>query len=128
MGLLKWILGCSQKNGKRGTVDYNAHKMRKKYPLTQGGYFGKKGENRRVIYSENQYKESKRFYSKVSKGGRQKTNPNGRIKQKIMKDDGVVTYREKTSTKDSPAVDFGKMKGQVKNQRIHFIKKENDDD
>ena len=43
---------------------------------------------------------------------------------KIMNDSGVVTYREKTTTPNSPAVDFGNMKGKVKNQRVHFLKKE----
>ena len=105
-------------------MDYNAHKNKKKYPTTKGGYFGVAGDNRRVIYSQNQYKESKQFYSKMSKGGTEEPLQNGHGKKKIMKDGGVVAYREKTSTKDSPAVDFGKMKGRVKNQRIHFIKKE----
>ena len=98
-------------------------KCEKKYPTTSGGYFGTKGDNKRVIYSSNQYKESKEFYSKVSKGGVEAPLPNGRGKQKVMKDGGKVVYREKTSTNDSPAVDLGKMKGRVKNQRIHFIKK-----
>lgn len=124
MGLIKWLLGSTQQKGKKGTVDYNAHKNRKKYPTTKGGYFGVKGENRRVIYSQNHYEESKEFYSKMSKGGIEGPLPNGHGKKKIMRDGGVVTYREETSTKGSPAVDFGKMKGKVKNQRIHFIKKE----
>ena len=109
---------------KKGTVDYNAQKMQKKYPTTKGGYFGVKGDNQRIIYAKNQYKESKQFYSKMSKGGAQEPLPNGHGEKKIMKDGGVVAYREKTSTPNSPAVDFGKMKGRVKNQRVHFIKKE----
>ena len=124
MGLIKILLGLCKEKGRRGTVDYNAHKIRRKYPTTKSGYFGIKGENKRVIYSKNQYKESKQFYSKMSKGGVQEPLPNGHGEKKIMKDGGVVTYREETSTQGSPAVDFGKMQGQVKNQRIHFIKKE----
>ena len=124
MGLIKRLLGCDQSKRKRGTVDYNAHKNRKTYPLNEQGYFGKKGDNRCVICSGNQYKESKRFYSKMSNGGIEEPLPNGHGKKKIMKDGGVVTYRKETSTPDSPAVDFGKMKGKVKKQRIHFIKKE----
>lgn len=124
MSLLKWLLSFSQEKGGKGTVDYNAHKNRKKYPTTKGGYFGVAGDNKRVIYSKDQYKESKQFYSKMGKGGVEKPLQNMHGVQKIMKDGGVVSYREKTSTPNSPAVDFGKMKGQVKNQRIHFIKKE----
>ena len=113
-----------KKRTEKGTVDYNAHKNRKKYPTTKGGYFGETGDNKRVIYSKNQFEEAKRFYSKMGKGGEEEPLPNAHGVKKIMKDGGVVSYREKTSTKDSPAVDFGKMKGRVKNQRIHFIKKE----
>ncbi len=113
---------------RKGTVDCNAHKNRKKYPTTKGGYFGVTGDNRRVIYSKNQYKESEQFYSKMGKGGVEEPLPNGHGKKKIMKDGGVVAYREETSTKGSPAVDFGKMKGRVKNQRVHFIKKEKNND
>jgi hypothetical protein len=104
----------------KGTVDYNAHKNKKRYPTTKGGYFGEKGNNRRVIYSENQYKESKRFYSKIGKGGVETPLPNKHGVQKTMKDGGKVVYREKTSTKESPAVDLGQMQGKIKNQRIHF--------
>ena len=124
MGLLKWILEFFSTNGKKGTVDYNARKMRKKYPMTKGGYFGVAGENKRVIYSNNQYADSKKFYNRMGKGGTEKPLSNAHGIKRIMKDGGVVSYREKTSTKDSPAVDFGKMKGKVKNQRVHFIKKE----
>ena len=124
MGLIKWLFGCTKKKREKGTVDYNAHKMRRKYPTTKGGYFGVAGDNKRVIYSNNQYKEAKQFYSKAGRGGKEKLLPNAHGVKKIMKDGGVVSYRQKTSTPDSPAVDFGKMKGKVKNQRIHFIKKE----
>ena len=48
---------------------------------------------------------------------------NGKGTKTIMRDGGVVTYRENTKTKNSPAVDFGKMTGKVKNQRVHFIEK-----
>ena len=108
----------------KDTVDYNANKNRKRYPTTKSGYFGEQGENKRIIYSKNQVKESKRFYCKIGKGGEEKLLTNGHGKQKIMKDGGIVTYRKETSTPNSPAVDLGKMKGKVKNQRIHFIKKE----
>lgn len=107
----------------RGTVDYNAKKMERKYPTTKNGYFGVKGNNKRVIYSENQYKESKSFYLKIGKGGVEVPLPNKHGVQKTMKDGGRVVYREKTSTKDSPAIDLGQMKGKIQNQRIHFEKR-----
>ena len=124
MRLIKMLFGVTTQKRKKGTVDYNAYKNRKIYPTTKGGYFGVQGKNRRVIYSEDQVIESKQFYSKLGSGGEEKPLPNGHGTKMIMKDGGVVTYREETSTQGSPAVDFGKMQGQVKNQRIHFIKKE----
>lgn len=40
-----------------------------------------------------------------------------------MKDGGKVIFRKKTSTPNSPAVSLGNMKGEVKNQKIHFVKR-----
>ncbi len=112
-----------KKTPQRGTVDYNAYKMRKKYPLSKNGYFGERGQGRsRVVYSDEHEKEAKHFYEKMGKYGKRKPLPNGHGEQKIMKDGGLVIYRKKTSTPNSPAVNFGKMKGKVKNQKIHFVK------
>jgi hypothetical protein len=41
-----------------------------------------------------------------------------------MKDGGRVIYREKTSMPNSPAVNLSEMKGEVKNQKIHFEREE----
>lgn len=128
MGLLKWLLSFSQEKGGKGTVGYNAHKMRKKYPTTKDGYFGVKGKSSRVIYSKNHVKESKQFYSEISKGGKETSLPNGHGVQKTMRDGGKVTYREKTSTPNSPAVDLGKMQGKIKNQKIHFERRTRNDE
>ena len=127
MKILKKFLKLLQGVSKHGTVDYNAHKMRSRYPTTKGGYFGEKGKNSRVIYSKNHIKESKSFYSQISKGGSEKTLDNGKGVQKTMKDGGIVSYREKTSTPNSPAVDLGKMKGEIKNQKIHFERRNDDE-
>ncbi|MBQ8375273.1 MAG: hypothetical protein IJX98_06870 [Clostridia bacterium] len=112
------------KKTQKGTVEYNAQKMKKRYPLNEYGYFGESGDNKRVIYAKNHERESRRFYSQVSKGGEEIPLDNGRGVKKIMRDGGVVVYRKKTKTPNSPAVDLGGMKGKVKNQRIHFIKRE----
>ena len=116
---------------KKGTVDYNAQKTQKKYPLNEQGYFGGKGKSKgkaskkepvRVIQSKNQFETANDFYLKIGKGGKEKPLSNGHGKQKIMKDGGRVVYREKTSTPNSPAVNLSEMKGIVKNQKIHFEK------
>lgn len=136
MGLLKWVLELTQEKGRKGTVDYNAHKMRRKYPTTKSGYFGEKGKSKgkaskkepvRVIRSKNQFVTANDFYSKIGNGGNEKPLPNGHGRQKIMKDGGRVVYREKTSTPDSPAVNLSEMKGKVKNQKIHFEKEKNNE-
>ncbi len=136
MRLIKWLFGCTKQKRKRGTVDYNAHKNRKKYPTTKGGYFGEKGKSKgkaskkepvRVIRSKNQFATANDFYSKIGNGGKEKPLSNGHGKQKIMKDGGRVVYREKTSTPDSPAVNLSEMKGKVKNQKIHFEKEKNNE-
>lgn len=131
MGLIKILLGLCKEKGRRGTVGYNAHKMRREYPMTKSGYFGEKGKSKgkaskkepvRVIQSKNQFETANDFYLKISKGGKETRLSNGHGKQKIMKDGGRVVYREKTSTPDSPAVNLSEMKGKVKNQKIHFEK------
>lgn len=127
MGLFKRKNKQKKETLQKGSVDYNAHKMRKKYPLTEHGYFGKKGKgDSRVIYSDRHEKEAECFYSKISKGGKKELLKNGHGEQKTMKDGGMVIYRRKTSTPNSPAVDLGKMKGKVKNQKIHFEKRRKD--
>ena len=58
--------------------------------------------------------------------GTEKRLSNGHGVRKIMKDKGLVVYRPKTSTKESPAIDLSNMNGFIKNQKIHFIKGEKD--
>ena len=106
----------------QSTVERNAQKMAKKYPLTAEGYFGAKGKgSARVIVSNDQNQDAKCFYAMISKGGKEKPLLNGHGMQKKMKYGGTVVYRGKTSTLNSPAVSLGKMKGKIKNQKIHFI-------
>lgn len=127
MSIWSWLFPPKKEKGQKGTVDYNAERMKKKYPTTKEGYFGTKGKNSRVIYSNNEIAESKKFYSAISKGGAETPLPNGRGVQTTMKDGGKVTYRERTSTPHSPAVDLGKMTGKVKNQKVHFERRKNNE-
>jgi hypothetical protein len=122
MSILSWLLKPKRKT-RWGTVDYNAKKMRRQYPLDRNGYFGTKAKNSQVIYSENHIKDARSFFYKLGAGGKKKNLSNGRGIQKTMTDGGIVVYREKTTTPNSPAVDLNKMTGIVKNQKIHFIRK-----
>ena len=111
-----------KKKSYKTAIERNAQKMAKKYPLTAEGYFGVKGKgNARVIVSNDQNQDAKCFYAMISKGGKEKPLLNGRGLQKKMKYGGTIVYRGKTSTLNSPAVSLGKMKGKIKNQKIHFI-------
>ena len=128
------LFGFTRQKKKKGTVDYNAHKMRRKYPLNERGYFGEKGRSKRkpgqkqvvrVIESENQYKTAKDFYSKISKGGKESPLPNSQGKRKDLLDKTTIVYREKTSTPSSPAVSLNTPKNsKVESQKIHFEKKQ----
>ena len=40
-----------EKHYRKRTIDDNAERMKKDYPLSPGGYFGEKGKNSRVIKS-----------------------------------------------------------------------------
>lgn len=107
--------------------------MKKKYPLNEQGYFGKKGKSKgkpgqkqvvRVIESRNQYKTAKDFYSKISKGGKENPLLNGRGERKDLADKTAIVYREKTGSINSPAVSLNTPKNsKVKSQKIHFEKK-----
>lgn len=133
MGLIKMAFGLSKQIRQRGTVDYNAHKMRRKYPLNEQGYFGKKGKSKgksgqkqvvRVIASGNQYRTAKDFYSKIGKGGKENPLPNGRGKRTDLSDKTAIVYREKTGSLNSPAVSLNVAENsKVKSQKIHFEKK-----
>lgn len=80
--LLKRSVEKSKKALQKGTVDYNAKKIQKRYPLNKYGYFGKKGNGARVIYTYNHEKAAKCFYFKISKGGKRSLLTNGHGEQK----------------------------------------------
>jgi len=107
-------------------IDDNAELIKNKYPFTKSGYFGKKGKNARIIYTDTPIKTSKDFYDKLSKGGTKQRLSNGKGTLTLLDDYTVITYRIKTSTKGSPAVDIHIIgNSQIKSQKIHFIKEEN---
>lgn len=120
MGIFK-IFGVSKKN----TIEKNAQRVSKKYPVTKDGYFGKPGKSSkvRVITSDNQHKTSREFFSDLSKGGVKTKLKNGKGKQATLPDKTDIVHRPTTSTKNSPAVDITVRKeSKIKTQKIHFEK------
>ncbi len=108
--------------GGRSSIDDNADKMSKQYPVTQKGYFGQPGKNSgiRVIYSTSPIETAKNFYSQISKGGHEIPLTNGRGKQTIFSDGSRVVMRL-YSKSGSPAVEIRIIKPEnIKTQKIHF--------
>ena len=108
---------------KAKSVSDNARNVAKRYSLSKNGYFGMKGKNTRVFKSSDPLKESADFYKKISRGGVERVLPNGKGVQTVFPDNSSVVYRVITKTLDSPAVEIVvKTPGQIKSQKIHFIK------
>ena len=108
---------------KKITIDSNADKIKKEYPLSVSGYFGRKGKNTRVIKSETPESTSIDFYKKIGEGGKTEPLKNGHGTMTTLPDGSKIIHRLITSTKGSPAVEikiYGNSK--VKGQKIHFIK------
>lgn len=129
MGILSWLFKSKKK---QTTIEENARRMKKKYPLNEEGYFGKRGKGRargkrgkkekvRVIESNNQYRTARDFYLKIGRGGKEGPLPNGHGVERRLSDDSSIIYREKTGTENSPAVHIHINKeSKIQNQKIHF--------
>lgn len=94
----------------------------------KNGYFGNKGKSSvndiREIYSDDQFKEAKSFYDKITYGGIETPLANDKGLITKLKDGTIITYREITSTINSPAVEINIRTSKdacgIKNQKIHF--------
>lgn len=107
------------------SIGVNAKSMENDYKTTSGGYFGIKGKNTRIISSSDPIATSKDFYSRLGRGGKTSTLPNGKGTKTVLGDGTVIVHRIITSTKGSPAVEIS-VSGSphIKNQKIHFILEE----
>lgn len=110
---------------RQSSIINNANSMKLIYPLTKSGYFGERGKNCRIILTDSPKATSMDFYSRLSKGGKTTTLNNGKGKMTILGDGTRIVHRLITKTKDSPAVEIT-ISGSpnIKNQKIHFIRKE----
>lgn len=130
MGILSWLFKPKKK---QTTIEENARRAKRKYPLTKEGLFGVEGKGRtsrkgkktthkRAIYCEDQYETAQDFYEIIGKGGKETSLKNGHGVRSDLSDKTVITYRVNTGTKNSPAVSINveKPKSKIQNQKIHF--------
>lgn len=107
------------------SIDDNVKMMKKEYPITKGGYFGRKGKNVRVIDTDTPEKTSTDFFSKIGDGGHIDKLSNGKGYRIIFEDGTIVTHRISTKTEGSPAVDINIVNSKlIKTQKIHFVKED----
>ena len=105
------------------TIDDNVKKMKKEYPYTNSGYFGKKGKNSRIISTDTPKATSLDFFMKIGEGGFVDKLPNGKGYRVTFADGTVATHRLVTKTPNSPAVDINISHSKIiKSQKIHFVK------
>ena len=93
------------------------------------GYFGDRGQGRnfvRSIISDDPVKTAKDFYDKAAHGGIEHQMDNEKGVYTKMKDGSILSFREITSSADSPAVEINIREsnnhGDIKYQKIHFSK------
>ena len=125
--------GTAGSASSKHTLNDNLPKLTKKYPL-KDGYFGtsasKKDNYVRHIASKDPLGTAKEFYRLATKNHETEISiPGGKGKYATMRDETVITIRPVSSSPDrSPAVDIKiSSPGQVKGQKIHFIKDTNHD-
>jgi hypothetical protein len=110
----------------------NISAMSSKYPLTPSGHFGKAGPQKaRVIESSDPIKEAKHFFLALSRGGQvvpikySSGRKEGHSKGLLANFEGkaFVSFRPRSSSDGSPAVQIVFKDGAGKSQKIHFIQK-----
>lgn len=125
--------GTAGSSSSSHTLNDNLPKLTKKYPL-KDGYFGtpssKKDNFVRHIASKDPLGTAKEFYKLATKNYETETLiPGGKGKYAGMRDGTTITIRPVSSSPDkSPAINIKRVSpGQVKGQKIHFIKDTNHD-
>lgn len=119
------LFSCTKGEFMQSSISENVKTMKSQYPLTKTGYFGEKGKNCRVIKSFSPQNTSIDFYNQLGKGGITRQLSNGKGTITTLGDGTRIVHRLVTKTKNSSAVEIT-ISGSpnVKNQKIHFIFKE----
>lgn len=124
--------GTAGSASSKHTLNDNLPKLTKKYPL-KNGYFaprGKRGNFVRIMKCKDPLGTAKEFYKIATHKSLSKENLDNTVGQKaVLKGGTTITFRAVSSSPDkSPVVDINiTSPGQVKGQKIHFIKDTNHD-
>lgn len=110
------------------TLEDNIAELKRKFPITRSGYFGKKGQGRghtRNIESDNPARKAAEFAAIAGRSPTSSIPIEGRGMIYRMRDGSIVTHRYVSSSKDgSPVVEIKvKYISGVRSQKIHFTKK-----
>ena len=125
--------GTAGSSSSAHTLNDNLPKLTKKYPLSKDGYFGPRGKGRnyvRIMKCKDPLGTAKEFFKLATHKSLSKENLDNTVGQKaVLKDGTTITIRPVSSSPDkSPAIDIKRVSpGQVKGQKIHFIKDTNHD-
>lgn len=103
-------------------LEKNAQAMEGKFAMNEYGDFGKKGRNSRVIEGDDPIRDSKAFYSQLSKGGAEESLvPSSKGVKSLMPNGSTITYRVVTKTPNSSAVDIRILgRSSVNTQKVYF--------
>ena len=125
-------LGFKGDTGHHHSISENIDSLKNDYGFNNG-YFGcpsntNKNRNKRNISSDDPQQTATDFYNKIACGGIESKLPNGKGHMTEMSDGTIITYREYKSSDGSPVVDINVLysndSGGIKQQKIHFVKKE----
>lgn len=117
------------------SISENIAPLKVKYGF-DNGYFGVPGNSswdstRNIKCDDSPQAESKEFYDKLAYGAIEKELPNHKGYLANMSDGTIITYRETQSSDGSPVVDinikYSNNTGGIKQQKIHFVRRNNDD-
>lgn len=120
--------GTAGSSSSSHTLNDNLPKLTQKYPLSKDGYFAPRGDGGnhvRVMKCKDPLGTAKDFYRLATKNYiYQEKIPGGIGNVAEMRDGTRITFRPVSSSPDkSPAIDIRRVSfGQVKRQRIHFVK------
>lgn len=102
---------CSDNPDEGSNIDENALTLARTFRLTSGGYFRSKGngKNVRIISSNNPVSTAEFCYRILGRGGIETIAYNHKgqeVRMTRLGDGTLITYRQITSSKGSPAVEI----------------------
>ena len=109
-------------------VARNFRTLTNRYPIDRTGRFGTQGSRRDVrrVASENPHADARRFFKIATRGADRVWEERPGVFRARFRDGSHVTYRTRSHSDGSPAVDFlltSRPHGVANAQRIHFTPK-----